>query len=74
MAAKGLLDIDKEVAAGLYIYAVEELGKLLLLEKIKRKNGRYDISYRKEFLNHDVKFSITLDYLQEHNYKKNVSY
>jgi hypothetical protein len=70
LAAKGLLDIDKEVAAGLYIYAVEELGKLLLLEKAKRKNGSYDISYRKEFLNHDVKFSIALDYLQEHNYNK----
>ena len=70
VAAKGLLDIDKEAAAGLYIYAVEELGKLLLLEKIKKKNGRYNISYKKEFLNHSAKFSIALDYLQEHNYNK----
>jgi hypothetical protein len=31
-AAKKIIKTDKEVSAGLYIYAIEELGKLLLLD------------------------------------------
>jgi hypothetical protein len=31
-AAKKLIKTDKEVSAGLYIYAMEEFGKLLLLD------------------------------------------
>ena len=37
LGAKGLLDIDKEVAAGLYIYAVEEPWKITLIRKNKEK-------------------------------------
>jgi hypothetical protein len=34
-AAKQNIDIDTEIAAGIYIYALEEFGKLLLLKESK---------------------------------------
>jgi hypothetical protein len=39
-AAKKLIETDKEVSAGLYIYAIEEFGKLLLPDNSKLTNGR----------------------------------
>ena len=33
-AAKQNIDIDTEIAAGIYIYALEEFGKLLLLKEL----------------------------------------
>lgn len=41
-AARILVNSDKEVAAGIYIYCVEELGKLLLLGEAM-KEGRKTI-------------------------------
>jgi hypothetical protein len=38
-AARGALAIDKAVAAGVYVYAVEEFGKLLLLKKATMLDG-----------------------------------
>jgi hypothetical protein len=35
-AVKNFLTIDMNIAAGLYIYAVEEFGKLLLLNNVIR--------------------------------------
>ena len=53
-AAKQNLSIDKDIAAGIYIYALEELGKLLLLKDCKKVNGRYIIKYRNEFVSHQI--------------------
>jgi hypothetical protein len=67
-AAKKLIEDDKEVSAGLYIYSLEEFGKMLLLDDSKLENNGYKIKYKNEFLNHGVKFNKALDYLQHHNY------
>ena len=64
-AAKKNIEIDKEIAAGIYIYALEEFGKLLLLKECKAVDGRYIIIYRDEFLDHGVKFTKAFDYLQD---------
>jgi hypothetical protein len=38
-AVRNMQTIDMYVAAGLYIYAVEEFGKLLLLKNVYELNG-----------------------------------
>lgn len=38
-AAKRLIETDKEIAAGIYIYAVEELGKYLFLQDSNSNNS-----------------------------------
>lgn len=57
-ASKKLLDIegDEAICGGLYTYAVEEYGKLLLLRKYIPRNGLVDIKYKDEFRNHSKKF------------------
>lgn len=67
-AARKSVDIDKEVAAEIYIYALEEFGKLLLLKECKVDNGKYIIKYRDEFLFHSIKFSRVFDHLQDNGY------
>ena len=67
-AAKKLIESDKEVSAGLYIYAIEEFGKLLLLDNSKLQDGKGKLNYRDEFVSHEVKFGKAFDYLQEHDY------
>ena len=67
-AAKKLIETDREVAAGLYIYAIEEFGKLLLLDNSKLKDGKGIINYRDEFVCHKIKFGKAFDYLQERDY------
>jgi hypothetical protein len=67
-AAKKLIETDKEVSAGLYIYVIEEFGKLLLLDNSKLTNGRGKINYQDEFVQHGVKFGKAFDYLQERDY------
>ena len=64
-AAKQNLTINKEIAAGIYIYALEELGKLLLLKNSKIVGGKYVINYTNEFINHQVKFGKAFYYLQK---------
>ncbi len=66
-AANQNLSIDTDIAAGIYIYALEEFGKLLLLNDCKKVDGRYIIKYRDEFVNHRIKFSKVLDFLQNNN-------
>jgi hypothetical protein len=51
-AAKQNIDIDTEIAAGIYIYASEELAKLLLLEDYKTIDGRYIIKYKNGVVQH----------------------
>jgi len=67
-AANKLIETDKEVSAGLYIYAIEEFGKLLLLDDSRLKNGIGKINYKDEFVQHGVKFGKAFDYLQGHGY------
>ena len=40
-AAKQNIEIDKEIAAGIYIYALEEFGKLLLLKESQSVGDKY---------------------------------
>ncbi len=49
-AAKQNLSIDKDIAAGIYIYALEEFGKVLLWKECKKVDGKYIIKYRNEFV------------------------
>jgi hypothetical protein len=67
LSAKQNLSIDIDIAAGIYIYALEEFGKLLLLKDCKKVDERYIIKYRDEFVNHLIKFSEAFDYLQNNN-------
>ena len=38
-AARHMIDYDKEIAAGIYVYALEELGKLLVHERNPNRKG-----------------------------------
>jgi hypothetical protein len=67
-ASKRIIETDKEVSAGLYIYALEEFGKLLLLDKSNLNDGRRIIKYRDQYVNHETKFGIAFDYLQQRDY------
>ena len=69
-AAKQNIDIDTEIAAGIYIYALEEFGKLLLLKESQTVDGKYIIKYRDGFRSHDFKFNKAFDYLQNDGYGK----
>lgn len=67
-AAKQNIDSDTEIAAGIYIYALEEFGKLLLLKECQTDiNEKYIIKYREGFLSHKFKFCKAFDYLYKHN-------
>lgn len=70
-SAKELLKVTglDDVSAGLYTYALEEFGKLILLDKNEpvANNTKRKINYRNEFTSHDKKFEAAFDYLQEHS-------
>lgn len=63
-AASNVLAIDKDVAAGVYVYAVEEFGKLLLLKRASVLDGVRRVAYKDEFINHNYKFKAAFDYFQ----------
>jgi hypothetical protein len=67
-AVKNMQTIDLYVAAGIYIYAVEEFGKLLLLKNTNVLNGIRRVVYEKEFLSHTKKFKAAFDYFQANRY------
>jgi hypothetical protein len=58
-SARTLIDFDKEVAAGIYVYAVEELGKLEILKNVQ--NGK--LPYKPDFRHHRIKFNKVKEYL-----------
>ena len=64
LAARKMIEIDKEIAAGIHVYSVEELGKLLLLEKSPRRSKYRIINYRK-FVSHASKFNLATNYLKQ---------
>lgn len=51
---------NEAIAAGLYMYAVEEYGKLLLLKNYRPSSGKVTIGYKNEFRNHKAKFDIAV--------------
>ncbi len=63
-----MIDYDKEIAAGIYVYALEELGKLLVLKKSKRKGEKYAVKYSEKFLEHGVKFPTAFGDLRKHGH------
>lgn len=44
-AVRNMQAIDRDIAAGLYVYAVEEFGKVLLLRKAALLNGKRKVKY-----------------------------
>ena len=48
------------MAAGLYLFAIEEYGKALILEDYEDSNGKIEVKYRYEFRNHNKKFEKAL--------------
>ena len=60
--AERLLESEghEAVCAGLYTFAVEEYGKVLLLKQYTLENGKVKIRYRDEFRNHNRKFETAI--------------
>ena len=71
-SARILVHYDKEVAAGLYTYAIEEFGKLLLVKENKLGNNLYEINtdWFKGPKAHKYKFPKAFDYLQQNNHSQ----
>jgi hypothetical protein len=59
-AARKLIDFDKEVSAGIYVYAVEELGKLEVLKNVQDRK----LPYWTVFRDHNTKFGKAKEYLK----------
>ena len=59
-AARKLIDFDKEVSAGIYVYAVEELGKLEVLKNVQDRK----LPYWTVFRDHNTKFYKAKEYLK----------
>jgi AbiV family abortive infection protein len=51
---------NSAISAGLYMFAVEEYGKLLLLKNYKPSKEIIQIKYKNEFRNHRAKFGIAI--------------
>lgn len=62
----------KTVVAGLYTYAIEEFGKLLILKDCRRlkSSNKREIVYGDRFANHDEKFKQANLYLENSNHEK----
>ena len=54
---------NEAICAGLYTYAVEEYGKLLLLRQYNASNGKVKIEFRDIFRRHDKKFKVAIEAL-----------
>jgi hypothetical protein len=71
-AAKRVIDADKDISAGLYTYALEEFGKIILLNRSERvtNNTKRKVMYAEEFINHEKKFPAAFDYLQDNGHEE----
>jgi len=67
-AVRHMQTADKDIAAGLYVYAVEEFGKLLLLRDAPSLNCKRKIKYEKGFVNHATKIKKASDYFRSNNF------
>ena len=61
-SAQILLDNGGHLAicAGLYTYAVEEYGKIVLLRKSRKINGHVRLKYKQGFRDHNTKFRLAV--------------
>ena len=61
-SAQILLDNGGKVTicAGLYTYAVEEYGKIVLLRKSRKINGHVRLKYKQGFRDHNTKFRLAV--------------
>jgi AbiV family abortive infection protein len=70
-AAKELLKVSRydNVSAGLYTYAIEEFGKLIILNNCEQiaKQTKKKIKYKNEFTCHEKKIGTAFDYLQDYS-------
>ena len=48
------------ISAGLYTYAVEEYGKIVLLRKSRKINGHVRLKYKQGFRDHNTKFRLAV--------------
>ncbi len=48
------------ICAGLYTYAVEEYGKIVLLRKSRKIDGHVRVNYKKGFRDHNTKFRLAV--------------
>jgi len=62
---KDVLYEHPHVAAGLYIFSIEEFGKALILQSYKILDNKVEIKYRNEFRNHTIKFEKALNVLPD---------
>jgi hypothetical protein len=67
-AVREMQSIDKDIAAGIYVYAVEEFGKLLLLRSATSLNGKRWVKYDKGFVEHEAKTKGAFDYFRRNNF------
>src|ERR687898_3446167 len=67
-AVRHMQTADKDIAAGLYVYAVEEFGKLLLLRDALSLNCKRKIKYDEGFVNHETKIKKASDYFRSNNF------
>lgn len=67
-AVRYMQTADKDIAAGLYVYAVEEFGKLLLLRDAPSLNCKRKIKYDEGFVNHETKIKKASDYFRSNNF------
>jgi hypothetical protein len=71
-AAERLLVFDKDVAGGLYTFALEEFGKILVFECSRRvaNNSKRKVIYRDKFTNHEKKFQEASEYLKDNGHEE----
>lgn len=67
-AVRKMQSIDTEIAAGIYVYAVEEFGKLLLLRDAESQNGMRKINYKDEFVKHEAKIEKAFEHFRSNNF------
>jgi hypothetical protein len=67
-AVRHMQTADIDIAAGIYVYAVEEFGKLLLLKEAQSLNGKWKIKYNDGFISHKTKFEKASDYFRSNNF------
>jgi AbiV family abortive infection protein len=56
---------DPTISAGIYTYAIEEYGKIVLLRESPRINGKIKVEFKGGFKNHFRKIGIAVDQLPD---------
>jgi hypothetical protein len=69
-AVRNMQKIDRDIAGGLYVYAVEEFGKLLLLRDAPSLNGMRKVKYEKGFVKHEMKIKLAFDYFRNNGFEE----